>query len=96
MNRKEHILTVFSEECAEVAQRASKALRFSLKEIRPGQAYSNAELIMHEYADVVGMMEKMIEERLVTYPEDFTERVKNKKTKFEILLNFSKEQGTLN
>ena len=30
MTREEHLLTIVAEECAEVAQRATKALRFGL------------------------------------------------------------------
>lgn len=95
MNRKEHILTTFVEECGEVAQRATKALRFSLSEVQPEQQYSNAERIMHEYADLTGMMEKMIEEGIVQWPADFSDRVAAKKTKFEKFLGRSAEHGTL-
>ena len=43
MTREEHLLTIVAEECNEVAQRATKALRFSLEEIEPGQEFSNRE-----------------------------------------------------
>jgi len=33
------VLTILMEECAEVIQRASKALRFGLDEVQPEQCY---------------------------------------------------------
>lgn len=86
MDRTEHILINLMEECGEVAQRASKAARFSLGEIQPGQPYTNAERIMHEWADLNGMMEKCIEEGLVKWPDDFAQRVMEKKQRFEKFL----------
>lgn len=52
MTETEYLLTCLAEECAEVAQRVSKALRFSLSEIQTGQNLTNAERIMAEYADL--------------------------------------------
>lgn len=95
MNRKEHIMTTFVEECGEVAQRVTKALRFSLPEIQPGQNYTNAERIMHEWADLNAMMEKMVEEGIVSYPADYEERLLAKAQKFEKFLGRSAEHGTL-
>jgi hypothetical protein len=37
MTRDEHLMTIAMEECAEVAQRVSKAVRFGMEEIQPGQ-----------------------------------------------------------
>ena len=48
MTREEHLLTIVAEECNEVAQRATKALRFSLEEIEPGQEFSNRERLFQE------------------------------------------------
>jgi hypothetical protein len=57
MNRIEHLLTIVAEECAEVSQRCSKALRFGLEEIQPGQTLTNAARIYQEYADLRAAME---------------------------------------
>jgi len=46
------LLTLLSEECAEVIQRVTKALRFGLDEVQPGQHLTNAERILQEFADV--------------------------------------------
>lgn len=45
MKRHEHLLSILAEECCEVGQRVSKALRFGLDEVQPGQDLSNAERI---------------------------------------------------
>lgn len=52
MNESEHLLCCLAEECAEVAQRVSKALRFGLDEVQPGQSLTNAERIVGELVDL--------------------------------------------
>lgn len=51
-------MTSVMEECAEVAQRVSKAQRFGMDEVQPGQTLTNRERIIQEYYDlraVLGM-----------------------------------------
>ncbi len=67
MNRLEHLLTIATEECAEVAQRLTKAQRFGLEQVQEDQddkpeenpeRLSNRERIIREYYDlraVLGM-----------------------------------------
>jgi hypothetical protein len=58
MTREDHLLVRAMEECAEVAQRISKALVFGLDEIQPGQSLTNRQRIYQEYFDlraVLGM-----------------------------------------
>jgi NTP pyrophosphatase (non-canonical NTP hydrolase) len=57
MNETEHLLTILSEECAEVAQRASKAVRFGLLEIQPGQQEDNTRRLERELADLMAVAE---------------------------------------
>lgn len=52
MNINEHLLTCLAEECSEVAQRVSKALRFGLDEVQAGQPLTNAERIAEEMVDL--------------------------------------------
>lgn len=59
MNRTEHLLTILAEECAEVAQRATKALRFGLEEIQPGSPFDNSTRITHEYADLLAVVKML-------------------------------------
>lgn len=55
MNETEYLLTVLSEECAEVAQRACKAARFGLREIQPGQPEDNTRRLERELADLMAV-----------------------------------------
>lgn len=57
MTRIEHILTIVSEECSEIAQHCSKAIRFGLLEVQPGQTLTNASRIYQEYVDLKAAME---------------------------------------
>jgi len=59
MTRDEHLMTIAMEECAEVAQRVSKALRFGMEEIQPGQPLTNAERIRQEYSDLAATLEML-------------------------------------
>ena len=57
MTRTEHLLVIAIEECHEVAQRLSKALRFGMMEIQPGQPLTNRERIRYEYSDLAAVLE---------------------------------------
>jgi NTP pyrophosphatase (non-canonical NTP hydrolase) len=59
VNRIEHLLFTLAEECAEVAQRASKAARFGLDEVQPGQMLTNRERIVQELNDLYAMAEML-------------------------------------
>ena len=94
MNRQEHLLTIFAEECAETAQRVSKALRFSLSEVQPGQELTNQERIEQEFHDLIAMAEMLNDSGIdITWPAP--ETVKAKKAKVEKFLLLSAANGTL-
>lgn len=57
MTRREHLLVIAMEECAEVAQRVSKALRFGLEEIQAGQPFTNRQGIEYEFVDLCTVLE---------------------------------------
>lgn len=97
MNRREHLLTILGEEGVEISQRCSKALRFGLNEVQPGQQRDNATRIWEEYLDLVAVMEMAIEEGLLPEPfGPFEEQwKKEKKAKVEKFLAYSRECGTL-
>lgn len=97
MNRQEHLLTVLGEEGVEVAQRCSKALRFGLSEIQPGQELTNAERIRGEYIDLLAVMRMLVEEGAIEpVTDDDIPLMEQKRQKVEKFLLYSKEQGTLN
>jgi hypothetical protein len=93
MNRLDHILWNVAEECAEVAQRASKAARFGLEERQEGQEFNNAERLMHEFADLEAAMDMLVEGGHVSIPVDYLDRIEAKKERFEKYLERSKLHG---
>ena len=95
MNRTEHLLWLVSEECNEVGQRASKAARFALAEVQPGQPLSNADRILQEWYDLKAVMEMMVDEGLLTPWANEREVIAAKKAKVEKFLGYSAECGTL-
>lgn len=56
MTRQDHLLIRAMEECAEVAQRLSKALVFGLGEVQPGHIDDNRTRVLQEYGDLVQVM----------------------------------------
>lgn len=96
MNRLEHLLTILTEECAEVQQAATKTLRFGLEEGRDLSAMeygNNVQRLRHEINDMLAMVEMLEVEGLDLSP-DYILRSK-KKEKVEKYLLYSKQCGTL-
>ena len=96
MNRQEHLLSIVAEECAEVAQRASKALRFGLYETQPDQALNNWERIMYEFADLCAALELTRPDSTIDELVDSLRPAINaKRAKVEKFLAYSATCGTL-
>ena len=94
MNRREHLLTIFGEECNEIAQRVSKALRFSLSEVQPGQELTNEQRVEQEFHDLIAVADMLICEGVkVTLPRP--DVIAAKKAKVEKFLLLSAANGTL-
>lgn len=88
MNEQEHLLTVLSEECAEVAQRVCKAARFGLSEIQPGQHEDNKRRIERELADLMAVADLL---GLRVRDEDKAAKIE----KLKKYMGYSREIGTL-
>lgn len=92
MTRKEYLLLVLSEECNEVGQRVSKALRFGLDEKQQGQDLSNQDRLIQEFNDLITVMEMLNDEY-------FFDRIYNdeqqiaKRKKIEKYFDYSVELG---
>lgn len=95
MDRVEHLLWILAEEAAAVAQRASKAARFGLSETQPGQPFTNAERIMHEWHDLLAAMEMLMDAGPLNPLPDPARVIAAKKAKVEKFLRYSAECGTL-
>ena len=60
MDKVDYLLICLAEECGEVAQRCTKALRFGLDEIQPGQELTNRERLeykLNDFTAIVGMLQ---------------------------------------
>jgi NTP pyrophosphatase (non-canonical NTP hydrolase) len=94
MTRTEHLLTILAEECAEVAHRASKALRFGLEEVQEGQDLTNAERIKEELDDLSAIINMLGEEGALNITPN-TLAILRKCQKVRHYLEYSKQCGTL-
>lgn len=88
MNETEHLLVILGEECAEAAQRASKAIRFGMNDVEPGQGDTCVRRLERELAEVVAMAELL---GLKIRDEDKSV----KKLKVELYMEYARQQGTL-
>lgn len=95
MNRREHLLSCLAEECCEVGQRVSKALRFGLDEVQTGQELNNAERIRAEYIDLLAVMRMLVDDG---YIEPVTDAdlpaMEDKRAKVEKYIEYARQQGT--
>ena len=91
MTRREHLLDILIEECAEVIHRATKAKRFGMDEIQPEQPLDNRDRLVAELNDLIAVADMVlgskgwVDESMVVA----------KKRKVEHFLEYSKECGTL-
>lgn len=91
---EEHVLVTLMEECAEIAQRASKALRFGLDEIQPVETGGdgvtpNRTRLTREVNDLLGVCQLLG----IEYG-DFA-ATEAKKAKVRYFAEYAREQGTL-
>lgn len=94
MTRDEHLYTIGAEECAEIAQRLSKANRFGGDEVQPGQELTNRQRILQETADLLGVLE-MLGFSIVPQHHPLRPWMEAKKMKVEQYMRYSAECGTL-
>jgi NTP pyrophosphatase (non-canonical NTP hydrolase) len=72
LNKTERLLNLIQEECAEVAQRASKCIRFGLYEAREGRPL-NIRLLAEELNDLLTVFSMLDEEVNGDFERTFTE-----------------------
>ena len=88
MTDEQHLLTILAEEAAEIAQQASKAIRFGIDHHRPGTDKSNRDLLEEEFSDLVAVAQLLNLSTLPYY-------VATKKEKVEAMMKISKQLGEL-
>src|SRR6478609_8921168 len=87
MTEQELLLCCLAEECAEVAQRVSKALRFGLGEVQPGQPKDNAQRIVDELNDLMAVAMMLEGRGLSRFGQ--TAAIEAKKAKVRAYLDYS-------
>lgn len=98
MNAIEHLTTCLGEEGAEIAQDASKCLRFGWNDrnfLNP-TGPTNSERLVNELNDLIGVAEMLVAHGLL--PEDWMSRAKieAKKEKVTNCMEYARKVGTLN
>jgi len=93
MNRREHLLTILAEECSELAQETSKAIRFGINEQRDLPT-SNRERMHKEFNDILALIAMLNDEEPSICVGRHEKMIRDKKAKVETYLLYSKELGT--
>lgn len=94
MTETQYLLDVLGEECNEIAVRASKAIRFGLDEIQPGQTLTNAQRLALELDDLYGVIELLNEKHPGTYAPN-RDNIEAKKSKVAKFMKYSEQCGTV-
>jgi NTP pyrophosphatase (non-canonical NTP hydrolase) len=96
MTEQEHLLSCLAEECAEVAQEVSKALRFGLDNVYPqvpGERTVRAK-IKAESVDLIAVLQLLVEKKILE--DGWDERLcQEKKDKIARFMEYARQQGAL-
>jgi len=96
MNRREHLLTILQEECAEVIQCVSKIKRFGLENYQPATGKRNIDILRDELNDILAMIYMLEEDGVSLKPHvPDANKIKQKKEKVETYLIVSEDEGCL-
>lgn len=86
------ILVILMEECAEVAVRTSKLIRFGRDECQPGQMHSNRARLSAEVGDLLAMIDMAADAGLIFSVSDL-KHLKNKKiSKLSVYMQTLKQE----
>ena len=93
LTENQWLLNTLAEECCEVGQRVSKALRFGLHEVQEGQPFNNAERIELELADLYAMVGILVDRGLIESPS----RINMAETKRKVAkyLDYARSEGVI-
>lgn len=93
LTETQHLLLCLAEECAEVAQRVSKALRFGLYEVQEGHTLTNAQRIAVELDDLMAVAQILHVRGIL--PDHSDERTKRKRERVALYMDYARACGTL-
>jgi len=98
MTKQEYLLTVASEECAEIQQAISKALRFGLDACHPDTPWlPNGTQILNEFHQLEAVIGMLVGAKILanTTLEERTDIMDRKVKKVKRYMEVSKELGCL-
>ena len=99
MTKKEYLLTVAMEECAEIQQAISKALRFGMGNYNPNDPdkTTNEENILTEYYQLRGVFSMLFDNKILNGIDEASRRsiMTDKIQKVKRYMGFSQECGSL-
>jgi hypothetical protein len=97
MTENEHLLSCLAEECAEVAQRVSKVLRFGLDEVQTGQALDNSQRLAGELVDLQAVLIMLQDRGIIPNPlvSNMDHAIAQKVAKVNKYMDLARELGTL-
>ncbi len=90
------LLLKLAEECNEIGQRVSKAIRFGLDEIQPGQSLTNRDRLVDELTDFIAATEYLIDEGII--PKDvpnLDDILDQRRKRIDKYLDYSRSLGIL-
>jgi NTP pyrophosphatase (non-canonical NTP hydrolase) len=93
MNKKEYLLICLAEEASEVAQAASKCLRFTTDHMYGGYTDTNIERLNNEVSDLFTILHMLEEELKMEFDKDVSKLKMAATAKY---MKISNEMGVLN
>jgi hypothetical protein len=93
MNRTEYLLSKIAEECGELTQRAVKGQCFGLDEIQAGQDRNNEQRLLGEFYDLVGVMDMLFPNAIIS--KACFVAIEAKRKKVEEFMKLSVSRGLL-
>ncbi len=95
MNESEHLLVCLAEECAEIQQAVTKALRFGLRDGYPESGRTNAQDIRKEMVDLIAVWELLEEKQIIYHMQNNEQAIKRKKARAIQYMNYAKSTGAM-
>jgi hypothetical protein len=98
MKKEEYLAVVAMEECAEIQQALSKAIRFGFEDHHPLRAdETNEEQMLTEFYQLTAMIEELQKQGIIEgFNKDKITQIKQDKIdKVYHYMNYSKQQGRL-
>ena len=81
-NKTKNLLVVATEECAEVVQACTKAIRFGLNNHHPNRNTTNADEILTEFYQLEAVIEELQRDgKLPIFRQDYIRSIKSNKIK---------------